>query len=142
MERVPISLFLSHRRPPSQRHLLLLSNDVHVYILFYPLHRCTLNSRTTNVEPRCPSRPKEDTLGRYFGADDGFVDIAQNGLQRLHLDPKRAVNNVSHHGNTSGATVPIALAEALESGRIQAGDSVLLTSVGAGYTFGAAIHRF
>jgi len=60
----------------------------------------------------------------------------------LGIDHERAVDNVEHHGNTSGATVPIALAEAVDAGRIRAGSKVLLTAVGAGYTFGAAIHQF
>lgn len=60
----------------------------------------------------------------------------------LGIDHERAVDNVEHHGNTSGATVPIALAEAFEAGRIRPGAKVLLTAVGAGYTFGAAIHQF
>jgi 3-oxoacyl-[acyl-carrier-protein] synthase-3 len=60
----------------------------------------------------------------------------------LGIDHERAVDNVEHHGNTSGATVPIALAEAFDAGRIRKGAKVLLTAVGAGYTFGAAIHQF
>ena len=60
----------------------------------------------------------------------------------LALRPDQVVNNVRDHGNTSGATVPIALAESIERGRVRPGHLVLLTSVGAGYTFGAAIVRF
>ena len=63
-------------------------------------------------------------------------------LEDLGIDPARAVDNVAEHGNTSGATVAIALDEARRSGRIGAGSRVLLTSVGAGYTFGAALHTF
>jgi 3-oxoacyl-[acyl-carrier-protein] synthase-3 len=60
----------------------------------------------------------------------------------LGIDHERAIDNVEHHGNTSGATVPIALGEAFDDGRIRPGTKVLLTAVGAGYTFGAAIHQF
>lgn len=63
-------------------------------------------------------------------------------LEDLGIPPEKAVNDVTHHGNTAGATVPIALDEAREAGRVGPGALVLLTSVGAGYTFGAALHRF
>lgn len=77
-----------------------------------------------------------------FITHQGNALMVQAVLDDLGLPPERAVKDVAHHGNTSGATVPIALAEALDSGRIRAGSRVLLTAVGAGYTFGAAVHQF
>jgi len=84
------------------------------------------------------------------GLDDVDLFITHQGnallvreiVARLGIAPERAVNDVAHHGNTSGATVPIALAEALAAGRIQPGHLVLMASAGAGYCFGAAVHRF
>jgi 3-oxoacyl-[acyl-carrier-protein] synthase-3 len=79
---------------------------------------------------------------------DLFIPHQGNGhmvravLYDLGIDHERAVDNVENHGNTSGATVPIALAEAFDAGRIRPGAKVLMTAVGAGYTFGAAIHQF
>ena len=77
-----------------------------------------------------------------FITHQGNANLVQAIVERLGLAPERAVDDVTHHGNTSGATVPIALAEARASGRISAGDTVLLASAGAGYAFGAAVHRF
>lgn len=77
-----------------------------------------------------------------FITHQGNALMVQAVLDDLGIPADRAVNDVAHHGNTSGATVPIALAEALDSGRIHAGSKVLLTAVGAGYTFGAAVHQF
>lgn len=84
------------------------------------------------------------TLGEIdlFITHQGNARMVELVLEDLGVPPERAVNNVVHHGNTSGATVPIALAEAVEAGRVRPGDRVLLTGVGAGYTFGAAVHRF
>jgi 3-oxoacyl-[acyl-carrier-protein] synthase-3 len=67
--------------------------------------------------------------------------MVEEVLVDLGIPPQRAMNSIAQHGNTSGATVPMALAEAIEQGRLVAGQRVLLTSVGAGYTFGAAICR-
>lgn len=77
-----------------------------------------------------------------FITHQGNAFMVRRVLEDLGIDPQKAVDNVEHHGNTSGATVPIALDEARRAGRLHAGSLVLLTSVGAGYTFGAALHRF
>ena len=59
--------------------------------------------------------------------------------QRLVLDSDRVVECISRYGNTSAASVPIALANALEDGRIQPGDRVLLAAFGGGLTWGATV---
>lgn len=50
--------------------------------------------------------------------------------------------NVDRYGNTSSASIPIALHEALQTGRIKAGDVVVLTGFGAGLTWGAVVIRW
>jgi 3-oxoacyl-[acyl-carrier-protein] synthase-3 len=50
--------------------------------------------------------------------------------------------NVDRYGNMSSATVPIALDEAVEQGRIKKGDNVLLVAFGAGFTWGASVLRW
>ena len=77
-----------------------------------------------------------------FITHQGNSNMVRMVLDELGIPRAKGVDNIADHGNTSGATVPIALAEAWESGRIGRGANVLMTSVGAGYTFGAAIHRF
>ncbi|KII76690.1 ketoacyl-ACP synthase III [Vibrio renipiscarius] len=53
------------------------------------------------------------------------------------IDQDKAFVNIQHYGNTSAATVPIALCEAVEQGKISAGDNLLLAAFGAGLTWGA-----
>ena len=77
-----------------------------------------------------------------FITHQGNAHMVGAVLDDLGIAREKAIDNVAHHGNTSGATVPIALAEARAAGRTPPGSLVLLTSVGAGYTFGAALHRF
>jgi len=77
----------------------------------------------------------------HFITHQGNALMIQAAADALHLDDRKVINNVVHHGNTSGASVPIALAEGIESGRIRPGSRILLTSVGAGYTFGAAVYQ-
>jgi 3-oxoacyl-[acyl-carrier-protein] synthase-3 len=59
--------------------------------------------------------------------------------ERLSLNMDRVVDAIADVGNTSAASLPLALAEADEQGRLNAGDRVLLGAVGAGFTYGAAL---
>ncbi len=70
------------------------------------------------------------------------IRIIQALGKRLHVSPDRIFVNVERYGNTSAASVPIALAEARQQGRIAAGDTVLLTSFGGGFTWAAALIQF
>ena len=85
-----------------------------------------------------------------IGADDVdlFIShqanrrIIENAADRLGLDPSKIVINIERFGNTTGATIPLALADALAAGRLKKGHQVLLTSVGAGFTVGAVLLRW
>ena len=61
--------------------------------------------------------------------------------KRLGLPPERVVVTVDRHANTSAASVPLALAEAVGDGRIRRGDLVLLEALGGGLTWGSALVR-
>lgn len=62
--------------------------------------------------------------------------------RRLNLPPDRVVTTVDRHANTSAASIPLALFEASEDGRIQPGDLVLLEGMGGGFTWGSALVRW
>lgn len=63
-------------------------------------------------------------------------------IKNLDFPAERTINNVAVHGNTSGASIPIALAEAFDVGRVKPGDVVLMATVGAGNVFGAVVCKF
>jgi 3-oxoacyl-[acyl-carrier-protein] synthase-3 len=62
--------------------------------------------------------------------------------KRLNLSPERVVTTVDRHANTSAASIPLALFEAVEDGRIQDDDLVLLEGMGGGFTWGSALVRW
>ncbi len=62
--------------------------------------------------------------------------------KRLGLPPERVVVTVDRHANTSAASVPLALAEAVLDGRIKRGELVLMEALGGGLTWGSALARF
>ncbi len=61
--------------------------------------------------------------------------------RKLGLPPERVVVTVDRHANTSAASIPLALAEAVNDGRIRAGDLVLMEALGGGLTWGSALVR-
>jgi 3-oxoacyl-[acyl-carrier-protein] synthase-3 len=65
--------------------------------------------------------------------------IIQAAARSLKLDDERVFSNLDHYGNTSGASIPIALCEAIEAGRVHRNDHLVLVGFGAGLTWGAIV---
>lgn len=70
------------------------------------------------------------------------IRIIQATARKLNLPMERVVVTVNRHGNTSAASVPLALDTAVRDGRIKRGDTVLLEAFGGGFTWGSALIRF
>jgi 3-oxoacyl-[acyl-carrier-protein] synthase-3 len=68
--------------------------------------------------------------------------IIDGSAHKLGIDPAKVVTTVDKHGNTSAASIPLALATARADGRIKAGDLILLEAMGGGFTWGAALLRW
>lgn len=67
--------------------------------------------------------------------------ILDGVARRLQIDPDKVVSTVAIHGNTSAASVPLALDQAKRDGRIKSGDLILMEAMGGGLTWGAALVR-
>ena len=70
------------------------------------------------------------------------VRILQATAKRLHIPAEKCIVTVADHGNTSAASIPLALDEGVRSGRIRRGQHLLLEGVGGGFTWGATLLRF
>ena len=68
--------------------------------------------------------------------------ISQFIQQKFQLTDKQVHNNIMKYGNTTAASVPIALTEAWEQGKIKEGDLVVLVAFGSGFTWGSAIIKW
>ena len=68
--------------------------------------------------------------------------IIESTARRLGLSEDKVFSNVGHYGNTSAASIPIALCEAIASGRVDEGDNIVLTSFGAGLSWAALALRW
>lgn len=89
-----------------------------------------------------------DATGMTAEDIDWFVPHQANkriidaSARKLGIDPKKVVITVDRYGNTSAASIPLALVDALEDGRIKENDVVLLEAMGGGFTWGAVMVRW
>ena len=72
-------------------------------------------------------------------ANQRIIDAA---VSQLGIDPDRVFNNLEKYGNTSGASIPLALDEAFVAGRVNRGDTILMCGFGAGLTWGTSLFRW
>jgi 3-oxoacyl-[acyl-carrier-protein] synthase-3 len=92
-------------------------------------------------------RAAVDQAGLQISDIDWFVPHQANQrilsavAERLGLDEHKVVSTVAEHGNTSAASVPLALAAATEDGRVKPGDLVLIEAIGGGLAWGSALIR-
>lgn len=68
--------------------------------------------------------------------------IIESSVRELKIPPEKVYNNLERYGNTSAASIPIALCEAVEEGRLKMGDLVICVGFGAGLTWGAVALRW
>ncbi|MEP6707643.1 MAG: beta-ketoacyl-ACP synthase III [Pyrinomonadaceae bacterium] len=68
--------------------------------------------------------------------------ITDSVASKLNVEDDRVYSNIAQHGNTSSASIPIALDECVEAGRVKEGDIVLLASFGGGVTWGGTVMRW
>jgi 3-oxoacyl-[acyl-carrier-protein] synthase-3 len=94
------------------------------------------------------SREVLETAGKKSDEIDLFIPhqanqrITEAVADRLNVDLSKVYSNIAVHGNTSSASIPIALDECVEAGRIKEGDLVLMASFGGGVTWGAVLMRW
>ena len=70
------------------------------------------------------------------------IRISEYVRQQMNLPEERVFNNIQQYGNTTAASIPIALTEAFEQGRIQPGDLVCLAAFGSGFTWASALIKW
>jgi 3-oxoacyl-[acyl-carrier-protein] synthase III len=87
-------------------------------------------------------------MSGYTAADvDLFVPHQANArildgiAKKLHVNPEKIINTLAQHGNTSAASIPLALDVACKSGRIGEGSLILMEAMGGGFTWGALLAR-
>lgn len=70
------------------------------------------------------------------------IRIIEASAKRLHMPMEKVLVNIDRHGNTSAASIPIALDQAIHEGRVHKGDLILMIAFGAGFTWGGVLFRY
>ncbi|HEX9449912.1 MAG TPA: beta-ketoacyl-ACP synthase III [Burkholderiales bacterium] len=78
----------------------------------------------------------------WFIPHQANIRIMEATAKKLGLPKEKLIATVHHHGNTSAASIPLALDEAVKDGRILSGQTLLLEGVGGGFTWGAVLLRW
>lgn len=98
-----------------------------------------MNEATTQVMEKAGlSRDDLDLLVPH----QANIRIIEGAMKRLELGPEKVVVNLDRYGNTSSASIPVALCEALAEGRIKDGDNLVLVSFGAGLVWASVALRW
>jgi 3-oxoacyl-[acyl-carrier-protein] synthase-3 len=79
---------------------------------------------------------------KLFVPHQANLRIIDAAAQRMKLPPEKVMINIDRYANTTAATIPIALSEACEQGRLEPGDLMMMAGVGGGYTWGSALFRW
>ncbi|HLT58775.1 MAG: ketoacyl-ACP synthase III [Limnochordales bacterium] len=116
-----------------EQYVRMCGNDVFKFAVR------VIEEASLEVLRRAGLTPSDVNLFIPHQANIRIIDAA---ARRLGLDWERIVVNVDRYGNTSAASIPIALGEALEAGRIRPGDYIVTVGFGAGLTWGAAAMRW
>jgi 3-oxoacyl-[acyl-carrier-protein] synthase III len=115
-------------------------------------HYPTMEGRQVfkNAVARMPESVHTALAANGLGIDDidllvahqANLRINQMVAQQLGIGSDRVYNNIERFGNTTAATIPIALDECVQSGRLKRGDLLVLTGFGSGFTWGSAVIRW
>ena len=100
--------------------------------------RCVVESATATLE----RAGKQAADVAWFVPHQANVRIIDSAARKLGIDMSRTIVNIDRYGNTSAASIPLALAEAADDGRVKPGDLVLLSGFGAGMTWASALLRW
>ena len=116
-------------------------------------HYLQMNGKLVFSRMRSPCMPESlMTLLNRNGLQPSDIDlliphqanlrIAEMVQKRLELRDDQVFNNIMHYGNTTAASIPLALDEAIAQDKIQPGGLLAFAAFGAGFTWGAALVRF
>ncbi len=110
------------------------------------LGKAVFHHAVTNIAAAIEASAAEAGVSIYdidwFVPHQANQRILDGTARKLHIPPGKVVSTVALHGNTSAASVPLALATAVADGRIKPGQLVLLEAMGGGLTWGATLLRW
>jgi 3-oxoacyl-[acyl-carrier-protein] synthase III len=131
------------RSDGSKAHLLHIPpDDGHLRMQGREVYRHAVARMTTSVREVLDAGDVTIDDVDLLVAHQANARIVEAVAARVGLEPRKAMLNIHRLGNTSAASIPLALAEAVSSGRLDDGDLVVLAAFGAGFVWGAGLVRW
>jgi 3-oxoacyl-[acyl-carrier-protein] synthase III len=126
----------------SLRHLLYCDHGGYLYMNGKEIFRHAVHAVVGSAARTLASAGLEANDIDLFVPHQANARIITAAAQRLGITPERCVVTIDRYGNTSAASIPLALVDALEDGRLQKGGIVLVSGFGGGMTWGSAVLRW
>ena len=101
-----------------------------------------MNTLSKSIDEALTANHLERSALDWLVPHQANLRIIQATARRLDLPMERVITTVQDHGNTSAASVPLALDYGVRSGKIQRGQLMLLEAFGGGFTWGSALIRY
>jgi 3-oxoacyl-[acyl-carrier-protein] synthase-3 len=120
----------------------VVSTDVQIHMKGKAVYEFAVGALVESIDATLARASVDLADVKWFVPHQANLRIIEAVGEKIHMDPDRVILNIERYGNTGAASIAIGLAEAAEDGRIQRGDLVLVSSVGAGMTWATALIRW
>jgi 3-oxoacyl-[acyl-carrier-protein] synthase-3 len=128
------------RNPPTPH--LLAEGHHYMFMDGRAVFRWATNILTDTIKDvLAASRIAPQDVGLYI-PHQANIRIINAAIDVLHIDRAKVFNNLDRYGNTSAGSIPLALDEAFQEGRVKPGDTVVMSGFGAGLAWGTAVMRW
>ncbi len=126
----------------SEGYELLKKGEAYIYMKGNEVFKMAVNTLGKIADETLTANNFDKSQIDWLVPHQANTRIIQATAKKLKLSMDRVVMTVDHHGNTSAASVPLALDTAVRDGRIKKGESVILEAFGGGFTWGSALLIF
>jgi 3-oxoacyl-[acyl-carrier-protein] synthase-3 len=120
----------------------VLANEAHITMKGNEVFKMAVNTLGRIVDETLAANEMEKSDIDWLIPHQANIRIIQATARKLRMNMDHVVVTVHEHGNTSAASVPLALNEAVRDGRIKKGETLLMEAFGGGFTWGSALLKF
>jgi 3-oxoacyl-[acyl-carrier-protein] synthase-3 len=128
------------RRPPTPE--LLAEGKQYMYMDGRAVFRWAMNILTDSIKDVLSAANRQPQDVELYIPHQANIRIINAAIDVLHIDRSKVYCNLDRYGNTSAGSIPLALDEAVQDGRLKENDLVIMSGFGAGLTWGTALIRW
>jgi 3-oxoacyl-[acyl-carrier-protein] synthase-3 len=126
---------------PSRKHHAAVAHQTAIHMKGAEVFKVAVNTLATIVEETLSAHGLEKSAIDWMVPHQANLRLIEAVARKLRLPMERVIVTVREHGNTSAASVPLALDVAIRDGRVKPGQLLMLEAFGGGFTWGSALVR-